>query len=249
MAVATFMAILGISYKTGAGRLLTQHQPRQFIARALDDDIQAVRIPTAYKGQQHLPGYQWMSRMNRLVAYESRLEMTILLQLDFNKAVAHVVSQPFVLHYQDETKIFRHTPDFFVRYGDGNGEVINVKPRQYVQKEKNVRAFEACRSAAVEMGCAYSTRSELETIYLSNLRWLAGYRRPPAGLATYVEQIVDAVDGPTPIQTVLARAGGSSVLTQPALYHLLWTGWLAADLYKRLSKHSLVWMATPIGQP
>lgn len=103
------MATLGITYKTGAGRLLTQHEPRQFIARALDDDIQAVRLPTAYKGQRHLPGYQWMSRMNAHVAYESRLEMTILLQLDFNKAVAHVTSQPFVLHYQHESKIYRHT--------------------------------------------------------------------------------------------------------------------------------------------
>lgn len=145
------MAILGITYKTGAGKLLSQHKPRQFMARALNDDIQAVRLPTAYKGQRHLPGYQWMSRMNALVAYESRLEMTILLQLDFNKAVAHVTSQPFVLHYEHETKFYRHTPDFFVRYGDGNGEVVNVKPRQFVQKEQNVRAFEACRGAAAEL--------------------------------------------------------------------------------------------------
>lgn len=241
------MSILGITYKTGAGRLLTQHSPRQFIARALDDDIQAVRLPTAYKGQRHLPGYLWMSRMNALVAYESRLEMTILLQLDFNKAVVHVVSQPFALHYQHETKIYRHTPDFFVRYFDGNGEVVNVKPRQFVQKEQNIRAFKACHSAAIEMGCAYSTRSELEAIYLANLGWIAGYRRPPAGLAIYVEPIVNAVDGPTSVQAVLARVEASSALAQPVLYHLLWTGWLATDLYKRLSKQSLVWLSKPIG--
>jgi hypothetical protein len=241
------MATLGITYKTGTGKLLTQHKPRQFVARALEDDIQAVRLPTAYKGQRHLPGYQWMSRMNALVAYESRLEMTILLQLDFNKAVAHVTSQPFVLHYQYETKIYRHTPDFFIRYNDGNGEVVNVKPRQFVQREKNVRAFEACRGAAIEMGCAYSTRSELETIYLANLGWLAGYRRPPACLEIYVESIVNAIDGPTPIQEVLARVEANSALTQPVFYHLLWTGWLATDLYKRLSKQSLVWVSKPIG--
>ncbi len=185
--------------------------------------------------------------MNALVAYESRLEMTILLQLDFNKAVAHVTSQPFVLHYQYETKIYRHTPDFFVRYIDGNGEVVNVKPRQFVQKENNVRAFEACRDAAIEMGCAYSTRSELEAIYLANLGWLAGYRRPPAGLEIYVESIISAIDRPSPIQEVLARVEANSALTQPVLYHLLWTGWLATDLYKRLSKQSLVWVSKPIG--
>lgn len=241
------MATIGITYKTGAGRLLIQHEPRQYIARALDDDIQAVRLPTAYKGQRHLPGYQWMSRMKALVAYESRLEMTILLQLDFNKAVAHVTSQPFVLHYQHETKMYRHTPDFFVRYSDGNCEVVNVKPKKFVQKEKNVLAFEACRAAAIEMGCAYSTRSELDAIYLANLKWLAGYRRPPAGLTVYVESIVNAIDGPTQVQEVLAQVEGNSVLTRPVLYHLLWTGWLATDLYKRLSNQSLVWISKPIG--
>jgi hypothetical protein len=243
------MTTLGITYKTGASKLIIRHKPNQFIARALNDDIQAVRLPTAYKGQRHLPGYLWMSRMNTLVAYESRLEMTTLLQLDFNKAVAHVVSQPFVLHYENEAKIYRHTPDFFVRYHNGDGEVINVKPRQFIQKEKNVRAFKACQDAAVEMGCAYSTRSELETIYLANLGWLAGYRRPPAGLANYVEPIVNAIDGRVAIQTVLARVEAITALTRPVLFHLLWTGWLATDLHKRLSNQSLVWLSTPIGQP
>lgn len=247
---AALMTILGVTYKTGTGRLLSWHKPSQFIARALDDDIQAVRLPASYKGQRHLPGYLWMSRMNALVAYESRLEMNILLQVDFNKAVAHVVSQPFVLHYLSESNTHHHTPDFFVRYIDGNGEVVNVKPRQFVKKPKNVRDFEACRTAAVEMGCAYSTRSELDATYRSNLGWLAGYRRPPAGLANYGEPIINAVShDPTPILAVLARVEASPALIRPILFHMLWTGWLATDLYTRLCGQSLVWVPTPIGQP
>lgn len=239
------MTTLGITYKSGEGQVFTRHKPSQFVARALIDDIQAVRLPTAYKEQRHLPGYEWMSRMNALVAYESRLEMTILLQLDFNKTVAHVVSQPFVLHYQCGSTIHRHTPDFFVRYIDDNGEVINVKPRQFVQKPKNVSAFEACRSAAIEMGCAYSTRSELDATYLSNLNWLSGYRRPPPGLADYGELIINAVDGPTPLQAVLSGVKGMPALTRPVLFHLLWTSCLETELYAPLSSQSLVWISSP----
>jgi hypothetical protein len=246
---ATLMAILGVTYKTGTGRLLSWQKPSQFVARALDDDIQAVRLPTSYKGQRHLPGYLWMSRMNALVAYESRLEMTILLQLDFNKAVANVVSQPFVLHYLSESNTHHHTPDFFVRYSDGNGEVVNVKPRQFVKKPKNVRDFEACQTAAIEMGCAYSTRSELDTSYLANLGWLAGYRRPPAELTTYGEAIINAAMDPIPIQAVFARIEASPTLIRPILFHMLWTGWLATDLHTRLTRESPVWVPAPIGQP
>lgn len=37
-----------------------------------------MREPRAYKGQRNVPGYFWMSKLNRLVWYESRLEMVIL---------------------------------------------------------------------------------------------------------------------------------------------------------------------------
>jgi hypothetical protein len=243
------MAILEITYKIGTGKLLSRHKPCQFIERALADDIQAVRLPAFYKGQRHLPGYLWVSRMNALVAYESRLEMTILLQLDFDKAVANIVSQPFVLHYLSESGHHHHTPDFFVRYADGNGEVVNVKPRQFINKPKNARNFEVCRTAAIEMGCAYSTRSELDPTYLANLGWLAGYRRPPAGLTNYGESIINAASDPVPLQAVIARVEGSAALIRPVLFHMLWIGLLATDLYSRLSGQSLVWVPTSIGRP
>jgi hypothetical protein len=234
------MQTLEVTYKTLSGRELHRHKPQQFAARALARDIQSVRLPVSYKNQKHLPGYFWMSSMNALVAYESRLEMTILLQLDFNEAIRHVVSQPFVLHYYAKNRIYRHTPDFLAIYDNGAAEVINVKPRKFIHSEKNRRAFSACKDAAIEMGWAYSTRCEIDPVFLRNLKWLGGYRRPPIGLHEFGPQLIEAAGGPTSIGEVIKAIGGLPVLVRPVLFHLLWLRALEVNLYERMTNESLL---------
>jgi hypothetical protein len=229
-----------VTYKTNLGKVLHKHKPQQFAARALTRDIQSIRLPNSYKNQKHLPGYFWMSRMKDLVAYESRLEMIILLQLDFNKSVRHVVSQPFVLHYQENNRIYRHTPDFLAVYDNGAAEVINVKPRQFIHLERNRRAFSACKDAAIQMGWAYSTRCEIEPVFLRNLKWLGGYRRPPVGLCKYGPQLINAVSEPVPIGKAIKAVDGSPIMIRPVLFHLLWTGILEGDLYSRMTDNTLL---------
>lgn len=235
------MATFEVTYMTGSGTVMHRREPVHFMRRARAGDIQAIRIPASYKGQQHLPGYFWMSCMNALVSYESRLEMTVLMQLDFNKAVHSVVAQPFTVHYPYNNKRYRHTPDFFVRYVDGNGEILNVKPQKYLNKEGNIRDFHAAEAVSHEMGFRYSTRSELNPVLLANLSWLAGYRRAVAGLHDFGQQVIDAALDPTPIQQIIHSVNGAVALTRPVLFHLLWKGILATDLYNRMTDQTLVW--------
>lgn len=237
------MEIIGITYKTAAGQVFHRHQPSQFIVRALSDDIQAVRLPNSYQDQKSRPGYFWMSRMQSMIAYESRLEMTILMQLDFNKAVSHVVSQPFVVHYRIEKRIYRHTPDFFVRYQNGATEVINVKPRQFLKTEKNLRAFSACRLTAHEMGCAYSNRCEMDPVWLENLRWLSGYRRVPAEFEAYERSLLALAKAPISIAEAIGAMPTLPAFSRPILFHMLWSGTLDVDLHKRLTDQSIIAVA------
>ncbi len=234
------METLEISYKISSGEMLHRHKLRHFAIRALARDIESVRLPVSYKGQKHFPGYFWMSCMNALVAYESRLEMTILLQLDFNKAVRHVVSQPFVLHYEANNRLYRHTPDFLAIYENGAAEVINVKPRQFINAERNRLAFTACKNASIEMGWAYSTRSEIDTVLLRNLKWLGGYRRPPVALAEYRQQLMNATGESISINKVIKAVEGLSAVVRPVLFHLLWSGDIQADLRSRMTDETLV---------
>ena len=211
------METIEITYKTRSGRSFHRHTPRQFATRALTRDIQSVRLPVSYKHQKHLPGYFWMSSMNELVAYESRLEMMTLLQLDFNRSIRHVVSQPFVLHYYANSRIYRHTPDFLAIYENGAAEVINVKPRRFINADANRRAFSACKDAAIEMGWAYSTRCEIDTVLLNNLKWLGGYRRAPVGLSEYGPKLVELASMPITIGEVAKAVGGLSAVVRPVL--------------------------------
>lgn len=243
------MEIIGITYKTATGQTFHRHQPSYFIAHALSDDIQAVRLPSSYKDQKSHPGYFWMSRMQSMISYESRLEMTILMQLDFNKSVSHVVAQPFVVHYFHEKRIYRHTPDFFVRYENGASEVINVKPRQFLRTEKNLRDFSACKIAANQMGCAYSNRCEIDSVLLGNLSWLAGYRRPPAGLEEHQWSLLARAKQPITIEAAIAAMPTLSAISRPILFHLLWIGKLDVDLYERFTDQTIVMVGAGVRTP
>lgn len=79
-----------------------------------------VRRALAYQGQWCKPGYYAMARTGQMVSYESRLEMSVLLRLDGDRSVAWVLSQPFRLHWRDQKRARRHTPDFLVVRRDGS---------------------------------------------------------------------------------------------------------------------------------
>ncbi|MEX2374244.1 MAG: hypothetical protein WD942_01495 [Dehalococcoidia bacterium] len=78
------------------------------------DMLGSVRKIASRKGQGNLPGYYWFSSVDRLVPYESRLEMFTLLQLDFSGEVVGVLSQPLVLHFEQRGKTIWHVPDFLL---------------------------------------------------------------------------------------------------------------------------------------
>lgn len=234
------METFEVTYQTRMGKMLHRQKLHHFAARALARDIQSVRLPVSYKGQKHLPGYFWMSCMDALVAYESRLEMTILLQLDFNNAIRYVVSQPFVLHYQANNQVYRHTPDFLAIYENGATEVINVKPEKFIHAERNRHAFNACKNAAIEMGWAYSTRREIDPVFLRNLKWIGGYRRPPVGLVEYGPQLLKATGESVSIDDAVKVIGGLPTIVRPVLFHSLWSGDIQADLYSHMTGETLI---------
>jgi len=234
--------LTSVSYKDLSGRWYEKQTPRAFRGVALSNEIAPVRLPPSYKGQKHFPGYLFFSSLNRLISYESRLEGTILLQLDFNKSIKCVVAQPCVMHYKLEKKRFRHTPDYFIQYDNGSNEIINVKPQRYLTTERNMRAFKACAAAANELGWAYTTRCELDPALLANLRWLSGYRYQPRFLEEYGPLLIErATDAPT-IEEIVKAINGYPALIRPVLFHLIWNRILQVDMYKFMTNSTAVFL-------
>ena len=140
-------------------------------------DYPPVRVPAAYRGQGHWPGFYWFATTRSLISYESRLELSWLLFFDFDMDVKAVSAQPFRLNFLRVTPKRSHVPDFFVRLANGRERVVDVKPAHRVVGPTVQVAFTATREACGVAGWDYQVLTEPDPVLLANVRWLAGFRR------------------------------------------------------------------------
>ena len=199
-----------------------------------------IRKIKVYKGQKHMPGHLYMTKTDSLIAYESRLEMFVLMQLDFNPATVFVVSQPSILHVADGEDGFEHFPDFLVVSAAEEVTVVDVKPKELTDTAKNARNFKATAAACELAGWNYAVQSEPDRLFIESLQWLAGYRRHLPTVDVYAEKLIEACEEkPLPLQELVSKVGPSA-LVRPVLFHLLWHRLLEVDMHAQLNNESPV---------
>lgn len=89
------------------------------------------REPPSRRGQENMPGLYWFETMKRHASCESRLELRVLQELDFDPRVSAVAAQPFKLVLPLSGRKRRHVSGFFVRRSSGPDRVVDVKlPRE-----------------------------------------------------------------------------------------------------------------------
>ena len=179
-------------------------------------------------GQRHFSGWWWSATTGRHVGHESWLERDWAMLLDFDPEVVAFSSQPFWLSWPQAGKMRKHAPDYFARLADGTGVVIDVRADDQIPA-KDAGIFEmtarACASAAWE----YRRVGVVDPVLAGNVRWLGGYRHPRCMNQGYAARLREVFAGSAPLLAG-ARAAGDPLAVLPVLYHLLWTGMLAADL-------------------
>jgi hypothetical protein len=155
------------------------------------------------------------------------------------RGVVGISGQPFALSWTGDLRRERHIPDFFVRFADGAGMVVDCRPVSRAD-EKFYRVAGISKAICDEAGWEYRLAGEPDPVLAANLAWLAGYRRPYVlneGIAT---SLLNGVSDPVPLLSA-AKAVGDPVAVLPALFHLLWTGRLGCDLNRPLADHTLIW--------
>lgn len=80
-----------------------------------------------YRGRKHYSGWYWSSTIDRLMAYENRLELARIMLTDFAPDVIAIAAQPFRLIGADDDRIRRHVPDILLVDADGGVTVVDVK--------------------------------------------------------------------------------------------------------------------------
>jgi hypothetical protein len=93
---------------------------------AFEDGL-PVRTFPVYKGKRHFDGLHFFGPTASHVPFESSLEREAMLWFEYAGAVA-VASQPFAVEWPPGSRPQRHVPDLFVRYANGTGEVVDVRP-------------------------------------------------------------------------------------------------------------------------
>jgi hypothetical protein len=106
-----------------------------------------VRSVSSFKGQSNFSGSWWMATTADHVGYESCLERDHLIAFDADPDVVAVASQPFWIHWNDDRRVRRHAPDYFLRLRDGSAVVVDVRADDRIE----ARDVEAC--TATERAC------------------------------------------------------------------------------------------------
>jgi hypothetical protein len=166
------------------------------------------------------------------VIYESRLELANLLLADFDPAVYHIVAQPFMLSAEVDRKVRRHILDYLWDTDDGPVVVDVVRAERAVQPSI-VHLCAWTRVIVESLGWSYQVLSEPSSIRLTNVRYLAGYRR---------EWLINH-DVLGEMRSCSGRFAGMPIadaertitkfaqpLVRPALMHLLWCHEYGVDM-------------------
>lgn len=128
-----------------------------------EESLPVRRFP-AHQWQRHVPGFYWFATTGRHVPYESRLEMSVLVSLDFDPEVVAVAAQPFRLEYSEARTPRQHVPDFFVALRSGQRWVIDVKPAGQAPSPANQAVFDLARCVCGRVGWEYAVVHELERV-------------------------------------------------------------------------------------
>jgi hypothetical protein len=136
-------------------------------------------------------------------------------------------------------------PDFFLVCADESALLVNVKPAARLADPEVARALEWPGRLARAHGWDYEVWSGADAVFLGNVRFLSGYRRPwllPAGLADAVPAAL------RPGDTLAALAGRTGLgcpagTVRAAVLRLLWERRLVTDLHRPLDGDSVLEMA------
>lgn len=206
-----------------------------------------VRDFRSYKGRRHYSGWYYATTGERLVAYESRLELARILLADFDPDVVAMAAQPFQVCAPDGDRMRRHVPDLLLVHADAGVSVVDVKAPTRLQDSRTQEQFSWMRRVCSGPGWAFEAWSRADPVLLDNVRFLAGYRRRQVIDPQALEKVAEAATEHRTIGAIEWALTGNhpAEVVRPAVLHLVWWGHLRAELTCPLSTQTAV---VPRGQ-
>jgi hypothetical protein len=194
-----------------------------------------------YQGQRNYSGRYWCATERKLVGYESLLERSNLMILDFDRSVTRIASQPFWLKARVDGEHLRRTPDYLVCTDQGP-VVVDVTRARRMAKPEFRHILDLTRVVVESRGWRYEVVHEPERTKLLNVRFLSGYRRSwlfRTGVLDAIRFASTKSEAPT-VAEIISGTDYPRAIALAGTLHLLWQQELKFNINKRLSTATIV---------
>ncbi|MFD7296747.1 TnsA-like heteromeric transposase endonuclease subunit [Streptomyces sp. NPDC059897] len=191
------------------------------------------------KGHAHFSGKYSAMTTGGHVLYESQLELGRLVLADFDPEVQDIYAQPFRVSGRVDGRTRHHVPDFLLVKAAGAVQVVNVKPAELLERADISRALAWPGELFQQHGWKYEIWSGEDPVLMSNVRFLAAYRRPDVFPADEIDlawkTVQDGEQLASAAQRLATLLGREPHEARPAILALLWQRKLVTDLSTNLS--------------
>jgi hypothetical protein len=166
---------------------------------------------------------------------------TELMLLDRDPAVVALACRPVELVWCEGGKAVGHAPQLMARLKDGSGLLVDCAARGGPSARLADRA--GVMAAATEAaGWCYRLAKPQDSVWVANVRWLAGYRHPRHAAGSRMPAVVAAFGSPRPAVEAV-RELGDPIAVWPVVFHALWSGVLSVRLDEPLYERAVVSVA------
>jgi hypothetical protein len=195
-----------------------------------------------YKGRKHYSGWYWSATTEKMIVYESRLELARIMLADVDPAVVGIAAQPMQLCAPDGAgRVRRHVPDLLLLDRTGGVTIVDVKAPHKRDDPATREVMDWTRAVVGLRGWAFEEWYEAPRLLLANVTFLAGYRRGSVIDPALVGRVREAVGAGCTIVDVERSLTEFDVrLVRPVVLHLVWRGELVCDLTRPLDGLSQV---------
>lgn len=203
--------------------------------------------------------YSFSDKNNRGISSESTLEKDFVSILEFDPNVIHYEEQPVCIHYQNDNRIAKYTPDFLVvervwdeRKNDfiEKSKLIEIKYRADLKENWSILKpkFQAAIKYCGHYGWTFKilTEVEIRTSYLNNIRFLQRFRNSPMDYdySTLLKTIINELKETTPEEVLLVAS--NDLMRRAELLYVIWAMIsryeIKCDLTRDLSMNTLIWI-------
>ncbi len=182
--------------------------------------------------------------------FESTLERDYLTLLEFDDSVGNYGVQPVTIHYSNNNKPTRYTPDVAVYFKAELNRMpllVEIKYEAELLEKKSLLEpkFTVARQYACDNGFEFRvvTEKEIRTDYLYNIKFLSRYRDflVDASLAQIITSQFNQHDQLTPKQLMTNGDTQMSAVLLHTLWQLLANKTIICDMQKKISMTSIIW--------